>query len=100
MVRNFQATLPVETPATGRLERRQSRVRLICEGDWTISEVTRLDTEINALRIDDVRDIEIDASALTSLDSAGGWLLLRTKREAEAAGAKTTLSIPDKYKPL
>jgi phospholipid/cholesterol/gamma-HCH transport system permease protein len=100
MVRNFQATLPVEHPATVRLERRQNRVRLICEGDWTITEATTLDKSLDAIDIGDAKDVEIDASALTSLDSAGGWLLLRTKREAEQAGAKASLTIPDKYKAL
>ena len=100
MVRNFQATLPVENPASVKLERRQNRVRLICTGDWTVTEATRLDTELNAIDIGDAREVEIDGSGLTSLDSAGGWLLLRSKREAEKAGAKATLTIPDRYKPL
>jgi phospholipid/cholesterol/gamma-HCH transport system permease protein len=100
MVRNFQATLPVENPASVKLERRQNRVRLICQGDWTVTEATRLDHELNAIDIGDARDVEIDGSGLTSLDSTGGWLLLRSKREAEKAGAKATLTIPDKYKAL
>jgi phospholipid/cholesterol/gamma-HCH transport system permease protein len=100
MVKNFQATLPVEHPASVRLERRQNRVRLICEGDWTVTEATKLDTDLAAIDIGDTRQVEIDASAVTSLDSAGGWLLLRTKREAEKAGAKTTLTVPEKYQTL
>ena len=100
MVRNFQATLPVENPASVKLERRQNRVRLICQGDWTVTEATRLDHELGAIDIGDARDVEIDGSGLTSLDSTGGWLLLRSKREAEKAGAKATLTIPDKYKAL
>src|ERR1700761_764009 len=100
MVRNFQATLPVENPASVKLERRQNRVRLICTGDWTVTEATRLDKELNAIDIGDARELEIDGSGLTSLDSSGGWLLLRSKREAEKAGAKATLTIPDKYKAL
>ena len=100
MVRNFQATLPVEHPATVRLERRQNHVRLICEGDWTVTEATKLDKDLNALDIADAKEVEVDGSALTSLDSAGGWLLLRSKREAEQAGATATLAVPDKYKAL
>jgi phospholipid/cholesterol/gamma-HCH transport system permease protein len=100
MVRNFQATLPVENPASVKLERRQNCVRLICTGDWTITEATKLDKELSAIDIGDARELEIDGSGLTSLDSAGGWLLLRSKREAEKAGAKATLTVPDKYKPL
>src|SRR6201996_7499937 len=100
MVRNFQATLPVENPASVKLERRQNRVRLICTGDWTVTEATKLDEDLNAIDIGDAREVEIDGSGLTSLDSAGGWLLLRSQREAEKAGAKATLTIPDKYQAL
>lgn len=100
MVRNFQATLPVENPASAKLERRQNRVRLVCAGDWTVTEATRLDSELNALDLGDAREVEIDGSGLTSLDSAGGWLLLRSKREAEKLGAKATLTVPERYRPL
>jgi phospholipid/cholesterol/gamma-HCH transport system permease protein len=100
MVRNFQATQPVENPASVKLERRQNRVRLVCMGDWTVTEATTLDKDLNAIDIGDARDVEIDGSGLSSLDSAGGWLLLRSKREAEKAGAKVTLTTPEKYKTL
>ncbi len=100
MVKNFQVTLPVEQPASIRLERQQKRARLIADGDWTISEATRMDDELAALDIGDARDVEIDGSGIGHLDSAGAWLLLRTKREAEAAGAKVTLTTPELYRPL
>ena len=100
MVKNFQITLPVEQPAAVRLERRQNRVRLICEGDWTISEVSRMDGELAAIDIGDAREVEVDASAVGAMDSAGAWLLLRTQREAEGAGAKVTLKVDSRFQPL
>ena len=100
MVKNFQVTLPVETPAQVTLERRQNRVRLTFTGDWTISEVSHMDPEVARLDIGGAREVEIDGSGIGAMDSAGGWLLLRTKREAETAGAKVTLTVPEKYKAL
>ena len=100
MVRNFQVTLPVDNPASAKLEIRQGKARLVCVGDWTVSELTELDDELRALDIKGARELEIDGSGITSLDSGGAWLLLRTKREAEKFGAKPQLAIPDKYKPL
>ncbi|HEX3674442.1 MAG TPA: STAS domain-containing protein, partial [Rhizomicrobium sp.] len=101
MVRNFQAHAPVENPAKVRLEKRQGKVRLIAEGDWITAEVSRLDGELHALDFGSAGEAEIDGSGLTALDSAGAWLLLRSKREFEDAGVKvTSFDMPDRYKPL
>ncbi|HVV26540.1 MAG TPA: MlaE family lipid ABC transporter permease subunit [Rhizomicrobium sp.] len=69
-------------------------------GAWTIAESARLDRELNDL---DLRagDVAIDASRISRLDSAGAWLLLRTRRALEAAGGKVSrFSLPDMYQPL
>jgi phospholipid/cholesterol/gamma-HCH transport system permease protein len=101
MVRNFQAHAPVENPAKVRLEKRQGKVRLIAEGDWTTAEVSRLDAELHALDFGSAGEAEIDCTGLMALDSAGAWLLLRSKREFEDAGVKvTSFNMPDRYKPL
>jgi phospholipid/cholesterol/gamma-HCH transport system permease protein len=101
MVKNFQVHLPVEHPATQRLEKRQGKVRLVAAGDWTVPEIPRLDQELRHLDFGDAREAEIDGSGLTSLDSAGAWLLLRSKRELESGGAKVSaFALPDHYKPL
>jgi phospholipid/cholesterol/gamma-HCH transport system permease protein len=101
MVRNFQVHLPVENPAVVRLEKRGGKVRLVVSGDWTMPEIPRLDVELHALDFGEAREAEIDCSGLVSLDSAGAWLILRTKREMEAAGVKVTgFNMPDRYKPL
>ncbi|HWU55650.1 MAG TPA: STAS domain-containing protein, partial [Rhizomicrobium sp.] len=55
-------------------------------GAWTIAESARLDKELNALKLDG--SLTIDASKISRLDSAGAWLLLRTRRALEGANAK------------
>ena len=101
MVRNFQVQLPVEHPATQRLERQQRKVRFVVAGDWTVPEIPRLDQELRHLDFGDAREAEIDGSGLTALDSAGAWLLLRSKREMEEGGARvSSFALPDHYKPL
>ncbi|HWD50390.1 MAG TPA: MlaE family lipid ABC transporter permease subunit [Rhizomicrobium sp.] len=100
MVKNFQVTLPVETPAVVTVERRQNRLRVIFTGDWTISEVSHMDLELARINLGNAREVEIDGSNVGAMDSAGAWLLLRTKREAENAGAKVTLTVPEKYQAL
>ena len=78
------------------------RDKLAMGGPWTIGESARLDRELNA---QDWKGrgaaIEIDASQISRLDSAGAWLLLRTRRALEAAGAKVSdLNLPELYQPL
>jgi phospholipid/cholesterol/gamma-HCH transport system permease protein len=68
-------------------------------GAWTIAESARLDRELNGLSLG--KDIAIDASKLSRLDSAGAWLLLRTRRAVEAAGGKvSSFNLPKLYEPL
>jgi phospholipid/cholesterol/gamma-HCH transport system permease protein len=73
-------------------------------GAWTIAESARLDKELNAQFGSGGKtsgDIAIDASKISRMDSAGGWLLLRTRRALEAAGGKiSSFNVPDLYKPL
>jgi phospholipid/cholesterol/gamma-HCH transport system permease protein len=75
--------------------------KLAVGGAWTIAESARLDGELNALELKGRGDIAIDASALSRLDSAGAWLLLRTRRALEAGGTKISdFQLPDVYRPL
>jgi phospholipid/cholesterol/gamma-HCH transport system permease protein len=68
-------------------------------GAWTIAESARLDRELNGLTLG--KDIAIDASKLSRLDSAGAWLLLRTRRAVEAGGGKvSSFNLPQLYEPL
>jgi len=75
--------------------------RLAVGGAWTIAESARLDRELSSLKLQGRGDITIDASGLSRLDSAGAWLLLRTRRALEAGGAKISdFQLPDVYRPL
>jgi phospholipid/cholesterol/gamma-HCH transport system permease protein len=75
--------------------------KLAVGGAWTIAESARLDRELNALELAGHGDIAIDASQLSRLDSAGAWLLLRTRRALEAKGAKISgFQLPEMYQPL
>ena len=69
-------------------------------GSWTIGESARLDRELRDIKPAGGA-IEIDASQVSRMDSAGAWLLLRTRRAMEAAGAKISrFSLPELYQPL
>ena len=69
-------------------------------GSWTIGESARLDRELKAIKPAGGA-IEIDASQVSRMDSAGAWLLLRTRRALEADGGKISrFSLPELYQPL
>jgi len=75
--------------------------RLAIGGAWTIAESPRLDRELAGIDLGGRGDISIDASGISRLDSAGAWLLLRTRRALESAGAKVSnFSLPELYWPL
>lgn len=84
-----------------RAERKGRVLRLILEGEWITTEAAQLDAALRGLSTENTPEIEIDASALKHLDSAGAWLLLRTKRRIEEHGQRVTqLVIPPAYRPL
>ena len=77
----------------------QAGRKLAVGGAWTIAESARLDRELNALELGG--ELAIDATQVSRLDSAGAWLLLRTRRAAEAAGGKVSrFEVPALYQPL
>lgn len=81
-------------------EQHSNVLRLAAGGDWTISQLSQLDRELRALPASH-NPVEIDGSALKRLDSAGAWLLLRTRRQMEAEGAAVeTVAMPERFKPL
>jgi phospholipid/cholesterol/gamma-HCH transport system permease protein len=100
-MRNIEANVHVDSPATLRTEDKGGLFRLIAGGDWVISESPRLDKELAQLRLTDARGVEIDGSGIELLDSAGAWLLVRTRRIFEESGRQIkSFSIPPHYQPL
>jgi phospholipid/cholesterol/gamma-HCH transport system permease protein len=71
-----------------RLERMPRLLRLVAEGEWTTKDAARLDAELRHIDPGDAVDAEIDGSGLDRIDSAGAWLLVRTKRDWEGRGKR------------
>ena len=75
-------------------------------GLWTIQQSARLDDQLRAFQPPPIPEggsgtIEIDASKIERLDSAGAWLLLRTRRVLEAGGRSVSrFTLPELYQPL
>ncbi|HUJ45890.1 MAG TPA: MlaE family lipid ABC transporter permease subunit [Rhizomicrobium sp.] len=100
-MRNRPLAKPDESLASLRVERRQNLLRLVATGEWNIGQAPRLDALLRKIDFGDVREAEIDANGITDVDSVGAWLLLRSKRELEAAGVKVrNFSFPQQYQPL
>ncbi len=84
-----------------RMERKPRLLRLVAEGVWTTRDAARLDTQLRAIDLGDAADAEIDGSALERIDSAGAWLLVRTKRDWEERGKRVAaIKIPAMYDTL
>ncbi len=76
-------------------------VVLTAGGSWTIEAVADLDLPLRSLAVDAAKRAEIDAAQITGLDTAGAWLLYRTRRDHDAQGADLRISGLDaRYAPL
>jgi phospholipid/cholesterol/gamma-HCH transport system permease protein len=84
-----------------RAERRPNLLRLILGGEWTVRDAADLDHQLLGLDFGDAREAEIDGSGLDRIDSAGAWLIIRTKRLLEDSGKRVrSMVLPDIYGPL
>jgi phospholipid/cholesterol/gamma-HCH transport system permease protein len=100
-MRNLTPTIVVASPATLKLQDQGRTVRLIVAGDWIVAEAPRLEGLLKNLSVGDAREAEIDGSGIDLMDSAGAWLLLRTKRSMESGGRKiANFVIPERYSAL
>lgn len=99
-MRNISPVIAAEHPAT--LEVTHGRtLKLVAGGDWVVPEVPRLDRELRALRTQGALDAEIDASQIEKLDTAGAWLLLRTRHRLETEGVRIgAVNVPERYRTL
>jgi phospholipid/cholesterol/gamma-HCH transport system permease protein len=64
---------------------------LRCSGAWVLRALTALERRIAALPAARERELRIDASAVTAMDTSGAWLLVRTLRALQARGAALRL---------
>ncbi len=100
-MRNLASTFVVAAPATLQIQYQGRLLRLTAGGDWIVAEATRLETMLHGLRLNEAGEAEIDASAIDLLDSAGAWLLVRTRRSLESGGRRVTkFAVPQRYAAL
>lgn len=100
-MRNIAVRLPVAAPATLRLDPSGRDARLVLGGDWLVGEAARMDQALQTLNLRGANQLAIDGSKISRLDSAGAWLILRTRRRLEAKGVRVTdVSLPTTYRPL
>ena len=100
-MRNITVRLSVATPAMLRLDRSGRDGRLILEGDWLLAEAERMDQALRRLDFTGASQIAIDGSKIDRLDSAGAWLILRTRHAFEAKGIRVAnVSLPESYRAL
>lgn len=100
-MRNIAVHLTVAAPAKVRLDRTGGDARLALEGDWVVAEAARMDEALRALNLGGVSQIAIDGSRVTRLDSAGAWLILRTRQLLEGQGIRVTdVQLPDTCRAL
>ena len=70
-------------------------------GDWTVTRSAHLDGLFGGLMFDGIRNVTVDVSGLTALDTAGAHIIHRTMSELDKRGIATELAGLDAaYKPL
>jgi phospholipid/cholesterol/gamma-HCH transport system permease protein len=100
-MRNLAPSIEIPSPATVQLERDARPARLALGGEWVVSEAPRMDAALRSLSLGSLAEVSIDGSAIVLLDSAGAWLILRTKRELLARRiAVPGVVLPERYRVL
>ena len=77
---------PAAADADGDLEVTQAGLR--CIGAWTVGRVGRLEDRIGHGGWPRGRELWLDGSGVTAMDTAGAWLVCRLLRELERDGAR------------
>jgi phospholipid/cholesterol/gamma-HCH transport system permease protein len=67
-------------------------VTVRCAGAWTVQGIAPVEQRLAALSFTDAGKVVLDMSAISTLDTAGAWLLQRTIRVLEQRGAKVRIS--------
>ncbi len=59
---------------------------LVCNSRWTVNTIAPLSNSLDTLLMPKAIAVRIDAGGISSLDTAGAWLLLQIRRHLQAAG--------------
>lgn len=74
------------------MRREGDRLIVVARGDWTLAHATALDAELDRLEVPaGTRTAEVDLGAVTTLDTAGAWLVQRTCNALITAGLSVSL---------
>ena len=74
---------------------------LAAKGSWTVNAVAGLDHRIKRTKLNGAKKAVVDVSGVTRLDTAGAWLLYRTRRDLSANGVAAEFAGLDaQYAPL
>ncbi len=65
--------------------------RLVCGGAWTVHGIAALERELAQANWPAAGEIAVDASGITMLDTAGAWVLHRTRAGLQAGGASVRI---------
>jgi len=96
-----EVDLPRNAAARLQTGRRGDTMAVQAAGVWVLGSAEPHDLTLRNLNYTGVATLEIDCGGLDRLDTTGAWLLMRTRRMAEMAGAKAVwLDVPDAFKPL
>lgn len=100
-MRNIASPIRIDTPASVCLENRARPPRLVLAGEWVVAEAERMDEALRTLPTAGLTEVSIDAEAVTVLDSAGAWLILRAHRTFETGNVLVHGPVlPERYRPL
>jgi phospholipid/cholesterol/gamma-HCH transport system permease protein len=77
------------------------QVILAAAGAWTVNAVADLDRRIKSTSLNGANNAQLDVSGVTRLDTAGAWLLYRTRRDLSADGVDIEIAgLGAQYAPL
>src|ERR1700761_5390547 len=96
------STAPARHDAVAWYETRRDgkTLRLSLGGRWVLEGASRLARRLHGLGPEGCARVEIDCTALERLDTAGAWLLLRTRRQLEDKHVAVELvEIPEMFRP-
>ena len=84
-----------------RTRREDGRLVIVASGAWVNERAGALDRALRKIEARGARSIVFDLGELTQLDTAGAWLLTRTRHFLSAGGATVELvNVGDAFAPL
>jgi phospholipid/cholesterol/gamma-HCH transport system permease protein len=82
-------------------EQEDDRLVIAAGGRWVLATAADLDRRLHAVTLGAASTIIIDLAGIVALDTAGAWLLLRTRRALAGGGRSVALAnLNARYEPL